>query len=138
MNDALRLFFSVVKVMLLVAILVILVDLKSICNSTDIVKTTTIEPKARIMRVTGYLPTGNKTALMENVKVGYTAAVSPACIDMLGSKVFIKGYGVRYINDLTADWLDEKYALCTIDLAVPSETEALKIGNSSSVVIRIK
>ena len=95
------------------------------------------DTKVTDMRITGYLPTGNKTALGENVVVGRTAAVSNNCSYLLGEKVYIKGHGVRYVNDITASWLDEEFGICTLDLAVPNEQEALKIGNSTSTVVRI-
>lgn len=93
--------------------------------------------KQRDMRVTGYVPTGNKTALGEDVVVGRTAAVSRNCMDLLGEKVYIEGHGVRYVNDLTADWVGEKFNICTIDLAVPSEKHAKQIGNEVREVIHI-
>ena len=99
--------------------------------------TTVADTKTREMRVTGYTPTGNKTALGENVVVGYTAAISPNCADsFLGSKVYVQGLGVRYVNDLTATWVGEKYNMCTLDVAVPNKQEAHKI-NSIKKVIRI-
>ena len=54
--------------------------------------TTVADTKTRRMRITGYTPTGNKTALGEDVVVGYTAAISPNCADsFLGSKVYVQG-----------------------------------------------
>ena len=99
--------------------------------------TTVADTKTREMRITGYVPTGSKTALGENVVVGKTAAVSNNCSYLLGEKVYIRGHGVRYVNDVTAPWLDEEFGICTLDLAVPNEQEALKIGNSTSTVVRI-
>lgn len=100
--------------------------------------TTVADTKTREMRVTGYTPTGSKTALGENVVVGYTAAISPNCADsFLGSKVYIQGLGVRYVNDLTAAWVGEKYDMCTLDIAVPNNQEALKVGNEIKRVVRI-
>ena len=99
---------------------------------------TVADTKTREMRVTGYTPTGNKTALGEDVVVGYTAAISPNCADsFLGSKVYIQGLGVRYINDLTATWVGEKYGMCTLDVAVPNNQEALRVGNEIKRVVRI-
>ena len=90
------------------------------------------------MRVTGYTPTENKTALGEKVVVGYTAAISPNCADsFLGSKVYVQGLGVRYVNDLTATWVGEKYDMCTLDIAVPNNQEALRVGNEIKRVVRI-
>ena len=100
--------------------------------------TTVADTKTREMRVTGYIPTGNKTALGENVVVGYTAAISPNCADsFLGSKVYVQGLGVRYVNDLTATWVGEKYDMCTLDIAVPNNQEALRVGNEIKRVVRI-
>ena len=100
--------------------------------------TTVADTKTREMRVTGYIPTGNKTALGENVVVGYTAAISPNCADsFLGSKVYVQGLGVRYVNDLTATWVGEKYDMCTLDVAVPNNQEALRVGNEIKRVVRI-
>ena len=100
--------------------------------------TTVADTKTREMRVTGYTPTGNKTALGENVVVGYTAAISPNCADsFLGSKVYVQGLGVRYVNDLTATWVGEKYDMCTLDVAVSNNQEALRVGNEIKRVVRI-
>jgi 3D (Asp-Asp-Asp) domain-containing protein len=93
--------------------------------------------KQRDMRVTGYVPTGNKTALGENVVVGKTAAVSRNCMDLLGEKVYIEGYGIRYVNDLTAKWVGEEFGICTIDLAVPTVKHAMQVGNETRKVIHI-
>ena len=93
--------------------------------------------KVREMRVTGYLPTNNKTALGEKVITGKTAAVSRNCIDLLGEKVYIQGIGIRYINDLTAEWLDDKYGICTLDIAVPNKSSANKIGHKTRTVVHI-
>ena len=103
------------------------------------IQTITTQPYEGIreVRVTGYIPTGNKTALGQNVIVGRTAAISPKCLDLLGSEVYIKGYGIRYINDITSDSVDEQNNLCTIDLAVPTKEHAMKIGNDSSRLVRI-
>ena len=100
--------------------------------------TTVADDKTREMRVTGYTPTGNKTALGEKVVPGRTAAISPNCADIfLGEKVFIHGLGIRHINDLTATWVGEKYDMCTLDIAVSSNQEATKIGNEIKRVVRI-
>ncbi len=100
--------------------------------------TTVADTKTREMRVTGYTPTGDKTALGEKVVVGYTAAISPNCADsFLGSKVYVQGLGVRYVNDLTATWVGEKYDMCTLNVAVPNNQEALRVGNEIKRVVRI-
>lgn len=91
--------------------------------------------KTYTVRISGYTPTGNKTAIGDTVKAGYTAAVSPKCMFMLGKKIYVENHGIRYVNDLTAKWLDDKFEYCTIDLAVASETHAKKIGNTRSKVV---
>ena len=99
-------------------------------------KPTPVE-KVRTMRVTGYTPTGNKTALGDNLIVGKTAAVSRNCMELLGEYVYIEGIGVRYIHDLTAKWVGDEFNICTVDVAVPTEKDAYKIGNSNRTVVHI-
>ena len=94
--------------------------------------------KVRTMRVTGYTPTGKKTALGDKLVVGKTAAVSRNCKELLGEYVYIEGIGVRYVHDLTAKWLDDEFNICTIDVAVPTEKDAYKIGNSNRTVVHIE
>ena len=91
----------------------------------------------REVRVTGYIPTGNKTAIGEDVVVGRTAAISPACLELLGKTVYIHGHGVRYINDLTNPRADKKYDMCTVDLAVPTKKHAFSVGNNVSKLVQI-
>jgi len=93
--------------------------------------------KVSDMRITGYISSGQKTALMEDFISGWTAAVSPNCIHLLGEKVYIRNHGIRYINDITASWLDNVYDTCTLDLAVPNIEEAIKIGNEIRTVVRL-
>ena len=99
-------------------------------------KPTPIE-KVRTMRVTGYTPTGSKTALGDKLIVGKTAAVSRNCMELLGEYVYIEGIGVRYIHDLTAKWVGDEFNICTVDIAVPTEKDAYKIGNSNRTVVHI-
>ena len=94
--------------------------------------------KVRTMRVTGYTPTGNKTALGDKLVVGKTAAVSRNCMELLGEYVYIEGLGVRYIHDLTAKWVGDEFNICTVDVAVPTEKDAYKIGNSNRTVVHIE
>lgn len=103
------------------------------------IQTITTQPYEGIreVRVTGYIPTGTKTAIGENVVVGRTAAISSKCLDLLGSKVYIEGHGIRHINDLTHSSIDELSDLCTVDLAVPTKEHAMKIGNDASRLVRI-
>ena len=109
-------------------------------NVNESIKDISISPNTTYsnMRITGYLPTGNKTALMEDVKVGWTAAVSPNCIHFLGSKVYVEGYGVRYVNDLTHPRQDDEFGMCTLDLAVPTKEDAYRIGNNTGIVVKIR
>ena len=93
--------------------------------------------KVTEMRLSGYTYTGNKTAIMENFISGWTAAVSPKCIYLLGEKVYVRGYGIRYINDLTASWVDDKFDHCTLDLAVPNREAALALDNKIVTVVRL-
>jgi 3D (Asp-Asp-Asp) domain-containing protein len=93
--------------------------------------------KVRTMRVTGYTPTGSKTALGDKLIVGKTAAVSRNCMELLGEYVYIEGLGVRYIHDLTAKWVGDEFNICTVDVAVPTEKDAYKIGNSNRTVVYI-
>ena len=99
-------------------------------------KPTPVE-KVRTMRVTGYTPTGSKTALGDKLIVGKTAAVSRNCMELLGEYVYIEGLGVRYIHDLTAKWVGDEFNICTVDVAVPTEKDAYKVGNSNRTVVHI-
>lgn len=94
--------------------------------------------KVRTMRVTGYTPTGNKTALGDKLVIGKTAAVSRNCMELLGEYVYIEGLGVRYIHDLTAKWVGDEFNICTVDVAVPTEKDAYKIGNTNRTVVHIE
>lgn len=106
--------------------------------STPVIMSNPVYPKVYTMRVTGYTyEHGKKSAIMDKVQAGRTAAVSPECIELLGEKVYISGHGIRYVNDLTADWLDEKFSICTIDLAVGSASDLKKIGNETKKVVRL-
>lgn len=93
--------------------------------------------KVRTMRVTGYTPTSNKTALGDKLIIGKTAAVSRNCMELLGEYVYIEGLGVRYIHDLTAKWVGDEFNICTVDVAVPTKKDAYKIGNSNRTVVHI-
>jgi len=105
---------------------------------TPIIMSNPVYPKVYTMRVTGYTyEHGKKSAIMDKIQAGKTAAVSPNCIELLGEKVYVSGHGVRYVNDLTASWLDEKFDICTIDLAVGSASDLKKIGNETKKVVRL-
>ena len=75
---------------------------------TPIIISNPVYPKVYTMRVTGYTyEHGKKSAIMDKIQAGKTAAVSPNCIELLGEKVYVSGHGIRYVNDLTASWLVE-------------------------------
>lgn len=95
------------------------------------------EPRARIMRVTGYSATGHKSAIGQKVIPGKTAAVSRNCAYMLNEDVYVEGHGVWHVNDLTAAWVGNKFKICTIDLAMPNETTARQVGNKHKNVVRL-
>lgn len=61
-------------------------------------------------------------------------AVSPACLYLLGKKVYVKGYGVYKVN-VTTDWLDKKFGICTIDLATSSKNKKLLPNNTTTNVV---
>ena len=105
---------------------------------TPIIMSNPVYPKVYTMRVTGYTyEHGKKSAIMDKIQAGKTAAVSPECIELLGEKIYVSGHGIRYVNDLTANWLDEKFGICTIDLAVGSASDLKKIGNETKKVVRL-
>ena len=105
---------------------------------TPIIMSNPVYPKVYTMRVTGYTyEHGEKSAIMDKIQADRTAAVSPECIELLGEKIYVSGHGIRYVNDLTASWLDEKFGICTIDLAVGSASDLKKIGNETKKVVRL-
>ena len=105
---------------------------------TPIIISNPVYPKVYTMRVTGYTyEHGKKSAIMDKIQADRTAAVSPECIELLGEKIYVSGHGIRYVNDLTASWLDEKFDICTIDLAVGSASDLKKIGNETKKVVRL-
>ena len=105
---------------------------------TPIIMSNPVYPKVYTMRVTGYTyEHGKKSAIMDKIQADRTAAVSPECIELLGEKIYVSGHGIRYVNDLTASWLDEKFGMCTIDLAVGSASDLKKIGNETKKVVRL-
>ena len=105
---------------------------------TPIIMSNPVYPKVYTMRVTGYTyEHGKKSAIMDKIQADRTAAVSPECIELLGEKIYVSGHGIRYVNDLTASWLDEKFGICTIDLAVSSASDLKKIGNETKKVVRL-
>ena len=110
----------------------------TITTLTPIIMSNPVYPKVYTMRVTGYTyEHGKKSAIMDKIQADRTAAVSPECIELLGEKIYVSGHGIRYVNDLTASWLDEKFGICTIDLAVSSASDLKKIGNETKKVVRL-
>ena len=82
-----------------------------------------------MVRVTAYTPrkeecdsTPNTTALNRRSRPGYSAAVGPDLMFLLGQKVLVKGVGVRHITDTKP-----KNGL---DVMVGTVKEAKKIGSS--------
>lgn len=94
-------------------------------------------PKLKV-RVSHYIPNGNPTYTGGEVVPRKTAAVSPRCKHLLGKRIHIEDYGYRHVNDLTAAWLDNKYSLCTIDVAVNSKEKAIKLGVTEKKITVIK
>jgi len=89
--------------------------------------------------ITGYYAAPEALgALGEKIRPGGTAAISPACMNLLGKKVYISGHGIWRINDLTHPRLDEERRLCTVDLAKSSVDEARKVGNNTARVVVIE
>jgi 3D (Asp-Asp-Asp) domain-containing protein len=69
-------------------------------------------------------PTPNVTAIMEKPKAGWTIAVSHDLIYLLGKKVYIKGIGVRRVNDL----MNERYTK-RIDILMGNLKESKRFDN---------
>ena len=99
---------------------------------------TNVPNKVYKMRITAYHNKGDKkSALNERVQAGRTAAVSPACIDLLGEKVYVEGHGIRHVNDLAAKWLDDKFGVCTLDLAISSSNDTHKYHGHIKTVVKL-
>ena len=96
------------------------------------------QKKVYEMRVTGYhVKADERGVLAEIIQPGRHASVSPGCIELLGEKVYVRGYGVFRVNDLTHNRLDDQFGICTMDLATRTKAEAQAIGNKVSQVVRI-
>lgn len=81
-------------------------------------------------RITGYYAEPGKLGALGGViRPGGTVAVSRNCSFMLGRKVHIDQHGVFEVNDLTAEWIQETFEGCTVDIAKASEEEAKATGN---------
>jgi 3D (Asp-Asp-Asp) domain-containing protein len=72
------------------------------------------------------------TAIMEKPRPGYTIAVSQDLMHLLGERVYIKGEGVRRINDL----MNKRYKN-RIDLLHPTVSGARKFGTQTVIMIVI-
>ena len=73
------------------------------------------------------------TAIMEEPKPGWSIAVSQDLRFLLGKRVYIPGYGVRYVNDL----MNKRYVK-TIDILVGTVEEAREIGRHRGELILIE
>ena len=72
------------------------------------------------------------TAIMEKPIPGYSIAVSQDLIHLLGERVYIKGIGVRRVNDLM-----NKRHKNRIDILMPTVSEAINFGNRDLIMIVI-
>jgi len=70
------------------------------------------------------------TAIMDKPTAGWTCAVSQDLITWLGGTIYIKGIGIRKVNDL----MNKKYKK-RLDLCVGSKKEARKFGIKTMTVI---
>jgi 3D (Asp-Asp-Asp) domain-containing protein len=76
--------------------------------------------------------TPDVTAIMEKPKAGWTIAVSHDLIYLLGKRVYIKGIGVRRVNDL----MNERYTK-RIDILMDNLKEAKSFNNRKVQLIVI-
>ena len=72
------------------------------------------------------------TAIMEEPVPGWTVAVSHDLKYMLGKRVYIKGFGVRRVNDL----MNSRYTK-RVDILVPTVALARKIGVQTSTIVML-
>lgn len=70
----------------------------------------------------------DKTAIMEKPRPGYSIAVSQDLKFLLGKRVYIYGFGVRYVNDL----MNKRYKK-RIDILVNNKKIAKEIGIVNNV-----
>jgi len=71
------------------------------------------------------------TAIMEKPVVGWTVAVSQDLKCLLGKRIYVEGFGVRYVNDLM-----NKRFTNSIDILVATKKQAIKkIGKRTNVEI---
>jgi 3D (Asp-Asp-Asp) domain-containing protein len=74
--------------------------------------------------------TPHQTATMEKPKAGWTCAVSQDLISWLGGRIYIKGIGVRRVNDL----MNKRYTR-TIDIFMGTKKDAKAFGRKEYVVV---
>ena len=72
------------------------------------------------------------TALMQNPRPGWTVAVSHDLRSWLGKRVYVEGFGVRFVGDL----MNARYAK-SIDILVADVEEALTIGVIPDVFVTL-
>ena len=87
--------------------------------------------------VTAYSPhknqtdsTPHQTATMEKPKAGWTCAVSQDLISWLGGRIYIKGVGVRRVNDL----MNKRYTK-SIDIFMGKKKAAEAFGRKEYFVV---
>lgn len=100
--------------------------LSSLLDTTDLIKSN-LELQKRVLqlsvitvnRVSCYTPSSDEcddtphiTSINSKPIPGWTAAVSHDLSFLLGKKIFIKGIGVRYINDLMNSRYEKSIDLC--------------------------
>lgn len=84
----------------------------------------TINKKKKIKsNISFYYPTGKKTYLGEKCIPGKTAGVSKDLKHLMGKKIYIEGFGVRHVTDLTHDRIKNR-----IDLAIDKNKNATELG----------
>lgn len=89
------------------------------------------DPLVHRMKVTGYVPgPGERDALNNPVKVGWTAAVSRDKPELFGRKILVFGVGMFYVTDWIADGYDGR-----VDISVPNEKRAYEITTDNATVI---
>jgi len=74
--------------------------------------------------------TPNQTATMEKPKAGWTCAVSQDLISWLGGRIYIKGIGVRHVNDL----MNKRYTN-SIDVFMGKKKDAKAFGRKEHIVV---
>jgi len=125
-------------------------DLETALEDQEITLKSTIMKLSKYnVTVTFYVPSlgginsegnPNHTATMEKPVSGRTIAVSRDLIHLLYKKVYIKGFGVKYCNDLLADRnpISGKKIRRQIDICVGKISEIPKKGKYENVPIAIK